>query len=141
MVSKQEEKEIYEEMDRAFKEESDKWEKAKNDLKDLIHPKYIEFAENHDSFKSEGVFEIEETDKRTGGYPNYRHCTVRDWQDNRLFIHHTDTLELLDNESEYEGEEIEYWVWQTTGYLGDDYSGYLLLPMLNGKYWMVGYSC
>ena len=57
-------------------------------------------------------------------------------------MHGTDTIETLNEDSKYEGEEIEYYVWQTTGYMGDDYSGFLLLPLLDGKrFWKVGYSC
>ena len=32
-------------------------------------------------------------------------------------------------------------VWQTTGCCEDDYSGYLLFPLNNGKYWKISYSC
>lgn len=39
------------------------------------------------------------------------------------------------------GNDIEYLVWQTCGYCGDDYSGFLLLPMKNGKYYKIIYSC
>ena len=49
---------------------------------------------------------------------------------------------MYGEEGEYEGEGIEYWVNQwSTGIEGDSYAGFLLLPLNNGKYWKVGYSC
>ncbi len=33
------------------------------------------------------------------------------------------------------------YIWQTTGYLGDDYSGWILLPLSDGRYWKIYYNC
>lgn len=40
------------------------------------------------------------------------------------------------------GEGNDHWlVWQTCGYSGDDYSGFMMFPMRDGIYWLVDYSC
>lgn len=40
------------------------------------------------------------------------------------------------------GESNDHWlVWQTCGYSGDDYSGFMMFPMRDGTYWLVDYSC
>lgn len=40
------------------------------------------------------------------------------------------------------GEGNDHWlVWQTCGYSGDDYSGFMMFPMRDGTYWLVDYSC
>lgn len=40
------------------------------------------------------------------------------------------------------GESNDHWlVWQTCGYSGDDYSGFMMFPMRDGIYWLVDYSC
>lgn len=117
------------------------WEKAKEEVKHLIHQKYFDFIENHESYSSEGIFDIQLTDHRASRHPNNQACLVKNWNDKRLFVHHTNYIESFDIESEYEGEEVEYFVWQETGMLGDDFYGYLLLPLSNGKFWMVNYAC
>lgn len=142
MITKEEEKQMYEALAAYEKEEQEKWNKAKEDLNGLIHPKYFDFAEDNDSYNSEGIVEIELTDDKETNYPNQQFCRIKGTGYSRLFMYATDTLETIDETSEYEGEEIEWWVWQQTGILGDDYSGWLLLPLLDGKrYWKVNYSC
>lgn len=113
----------------------------KEELADLIHPKYFGFAGNHETYSSKGIVEIIETEDREHGYQQYPHCRILNDEDNYLYIHHKTELEMIDGTSPYEGEDIEYYVWQTTGYIGDDYSGYILLPLLDGKYWKISYSC
>ncbi len=139
-MTDEEEKQMYEDWQKAEDEYNQKWIKLKEELVGLIHPKYFDFAENHETYYSEGIVEIFEVPEKSGGYSNYRHCRIKG-DESLLYMHHTDTIETFDEESEYEGEEIEYWVWQTTGYMDDDYSGFILLPMLDGRFWKVGYSC
>lgn len=138
-ITEEEEKEMYEEWEKAENEYKQKWEAAKNEVRDLIEPKYFEFAEDHDTFYSEGIVEIIETDEKVSGYSGYRHCRIKD--DGKLYMLINSTIETTKEESEFEGEPIFYWVWQTTGYMGDDYSGFLLLPLSDGRYWKIGYSC
>lgn len=141
MISPEEEKEMYEAWQKAMDEYDQKWIDAKGELEGLIHPKYFDFTENNDTYYSEGIVEIIETEEKRSGYSDKKHCRIKEDKDKLLYIFHTDSLETIE-ESEYEGENIEYYVWQQTGYMGDDYSGYLLLPLLDGKrFWKVGYSC
>jgi|SRR5690606_37305225 len=139
--SEEELKEILLEINREEENRITEWSKAKEEIRDLIHPKYFDFAEDHETYESEGIVSIVEVEDRKMGYKSYPHCRELDTNDRRLYIKHNDYLETIKGESEYEGEDIEYWVWQTTGYCGDDYSGYLLLPMLDGRYWKINYSC
>lgn len=120
-----------------------KWQQAKEDLKGLIHPKYFVFAESHDTYFSEGIVEINETDEKQRGYSDsQRNCRIKDEEHSLLYMHNTGEVECFyGEESEYEGEPVEYWCWQRTGIMGDDYSGYLLLPMNDGRYWKISYSC
>lgn len=141
MYTPEEEKQYIEAMDNYHAELKSKWNKAKEELQGLIHPKYFDFAESNDTYYSEGIVEIIETEQKRSGYSDKKHCRIKEDKDKLLYIFHTDSLETIE-ESEYEGENIEYYVWQQTGYMGDDYSGYLLLPLLDGKrFWKVGYSC
>lgn len=117
------------------------WNKVKEDLKDLIEPKYFDFAETNETYYSEGFVNIIEVKERNQGYKNYPHCREFGTSDTRVYMKHDDNLETLDDKSKYEGERVEYWVWQMTGYSCDDYSGFLLLPMLDGRYWKIAYSC
>ncbi len=142
MLDKEDEKKIFEEIQEEENRLLEEWEKAKEEVKDLIHPKYFDFIESHESYKSEGIVEIEETADRKSGYSEYKHCRIKDTSDVQLYMLHDGEIEsLFGKESEYEGEKVEYWVYQQTGYLGDDYYGYLLLRLSNGKYWKVNYSC
>lgn len=140
MIPEEEIKEMYDAMILEQQQREKKWNKDKKSLKGLIHPRYFDFAEDHESFFSEGIVEIEKTDEKRSGYPKHECCRIKGKQSN-LYMYHKTDLETIDGNSKYEDEEIEYWVWQTTGYAEDDYSGYLLLPMLDGRYWMVAYSC
>lgn len=144
MITKEEEKQMYEEMMAYEKEHQDKWNKAKDDLKELIHLKYFDFMENHDSYNSEGIVEIYEVDDKQNGYGlSQRNCRIVGDKFSGLFMHTTSEVEYMyGEEGNYEGEPVEYWVKQwSTGMECDSYSGFLLLPLNDGKYWKVGYSC
>lgn len=128
--------EMWEEEDKRHKE----WESHKQSLKSLIHPKYFDFIEEHESYYHKGIVEIEKTTDKVWGYSTTNNCRIKNGG-STLYLHQNSSVESLRVESVYEGEGVEYYVWQLTGYLGDDYSGYLLLPLNNGKWWQVGYSC
>lgn len=117
------------------------WVDAKKMVEDLIEPKYIVFVEENESYYSKGIVEIYEIPERKSGYSNFPHCKIKGEKLSNVYINFTTELETYDENCEYEGEKINYWVWQTVGHLGDDYSGYLLLPLSDGRYWKVGYSC
>jgi hypothetical protein len=139
MITKEEEEEIYNEYISILEEEKEQWDKIKSEMNSLIHEKYFDFIEDHDTYRNEGIYEIKLTDEKKSGYPNYQCCRIDG--DSLLYMHHKSYLETLNEESKYEGEEIEYYVWQTSGYCGDDYSGFLLIPLSDGRFWKVSYSC
>ncbi len=141
MITKEDEQEIYRALDEYHSDQKEKWNKAKQELSGLIHPKYFDFAEDHDTFFSEGICEIEETEEKNSDHPNRKYCRIKGGSSLK-YGYTTNTIECCNIETQYEGEPVEYWVYQVTGHLGDDYTGELLLPLLDGKrYWRIGYSC
>lgn len=129
--------EVIKEENKRFEE----WEKAKSDLKGLIKPKYFDFVETNDSYHSEGIVEIKEIEPCKPGYMNYPHCIEVNSTGMMIYIKCSTFIESIGKPLKHEGKKVDYWVWQTSGYLGDDYSGFLLLPLNNGKYWKVSYCC
>lgn len=121
-----------------WEKEKLEWENEKEKLKGLIDPIYFYFAETHESYVSEGVVNIIEIPERTSGYSNHPHCRELD---NNHLIYIKNTINLESKIPEFDNKELEYWVYQRVGHLGDDYSGYLLLPMYDGRYWKINYSC
>ena len=85
--------------------------------------------ENNEQWQPLSIVEIQLTDEREPGYKSYPHCRIKNEENSKLYMKQDD--ELIGH----------YWVWQTTGYLGDDFSGYLLIPLRNNKYLKVSYSC
>jgi hypothetical protein len=134
-------KDLAEIMQEEHEKQVAEWTKAKEELNGLIEPKYFDFAESHESYGSEGIVNIIEVKEKTSRYSAYPLCREFGSNERRIYIHHTTQLETEDEQSKYEGSDIEYWVWQTVGYCEDDYSGFLLLPMLDGRYWKISYSC
>lgn len=141
MITDKEYKEAYGAMIEYRQRLDDEWNKAKEEIRELIEPKYFDFAESQESYRSEGIVNIFEVKERRQGYSQYPHCREFGTDERRLYMKCTTELETYDNESKYEGSDIEYWVWQTVGYCEDDCSGFLLLPMLDGRYWKISYSC
>jgi hypothetical protein len=75
-----------------------------------------------------GYVEVEETDEKESGYSDYK------------FYYEKGDRKLKYMRQDDEGDYHNL-VWQTVGYLGDDYSGYLLFPLKDGRYWKILYSC
>ena len=120
-------------------DEGEEWNNAKKELNGLIEPKYFDFAQSNETYYSKGIVEIEKFKPQYTRHPNSEYCR----EDGMTYIKTTAEIECFDFESKYEGETVEYWVWQTTtGMEGDSYIGFLLFPLLDGKrYWKVGFSC
>jgi hypothetical protein len=94
-----------------------------------------------------GIVEIKSTDERRSGYSTYDHARVSRYVvgpddcngfckepavDKMLYMKtSTDDVRSIDH----------YYVWQTTGYIEDDYSGYLLYPLKDGTYFKLYYNC
>jgi hypothetical protein len=85
------------------------------------------------SWRPIGFVDIELTKEERSGYPGVQCARIKYNKDTRLYIRTT-----LD---EYVRHIDHYYVWQTTGYLEDDYSGFLLIPLNIGQYFKVEYSC
>ena len=106
-------------------QERDSW---KEKLKGLIKVKKLwrELEEENDSWWIEGIVELRLTDEKKEGYSKDYQCARIKGENGYLY-------------TDWDGNGI--FNWQQTGYLGDDYSGYLLHPLKNGKYLKVSYSC
>jgi len=79
----------------------------------------------------EGIVDIVLTDEKSSGYSTYQHARVKDTKDKYLYMKiECDEVKGVDH----------YYVWQTTGCCEDDYSGYLLFPLKDGRYFKVWYS-
>lgn len=129
----------YEDTMNKKREERDSW---KEKLKGLISTKHLwnQMNEETDNWNIEEIVEIEKiTDKETilkklGIYTPYiEACKIKG---ENYFTY--SKSECFDYEPKYISH---YYVWQQTGYSGDDYSGYLLYPLKDGRYLKVSYSC
>jgi len=114
--------EVAEEENRRLKER-DSW---KEKLKGLIKVKkfWREMEEDYDSWGIEDIVEIELTGKSKEGYPKSI-CAKIKGEGNTY--------------TDYRGKGV--FNWQTVGMMGDDYSGYSLYPLKDGKYLKISYSC
>ncbi len=104
----------------------------KSNLKSLINTTGLwrHLSESLDYWSPEAIVEVELTDKKIGGYSTYQHAYEKgDY--GKLYIK---------QKCEMRGVSHEY-VYQVTGYLGDNYSGFLLLPLNDGRYFKISYSC
>ena len=106
---------------------------AKKALKGLINVTglFKHLQESMFYWHAEGFVEIVLTDEKESGYSKYQHArTIPD--DKRLYMK-TDCDEIRGVD--------HYYVWQTTGCCEDDYSGFLLFPLKDGRYYKFWYSC
>lgn len=75
----------------------------------------------------EGYVEVEKTDYKNSFYPNYEFYKVKG--------------EELNYMRQDDDGEFHNMVWQRTGSCEDDYYGFQLFPLSNGKYWKISYYC
>lgn len=47
----------------------------------------------------------------------------------------------FNKQTDVENPKFYSLVWQTVGYCEDDYSGYLMFPLKDGRHWLISYSC
>ena len=88
-------------------------------------------GENMMSWQPEGIVDIVLTDEKSSGYSTYQHARISGGEDKRLYMKtECDEIRGVDH----------YYVWQTTGCCEDDYSGYLLYPLKDGRYFKLWYS-
>jgi len=105
-------------------EERDSW---RIKLKGLINTKRLweEMEEENDNWDIEGIVEIELTDEKKSGYTNYQCARIKGEKGYLYML----------------GSDNKCFVWQIVGMMGDDYSGYLLHPLKDGRYLKTSYSC
>ncbi len=79
------------------------------------------------SWQHEGYVEVEKSNYKNGFYPNHDFYTEKGEKVQYM---------RQDDEGTYHNM-----VYQTTGFLEDDFSGSMLFPLTNGKYWKISYYC
>ena len=122
--------EIYKEEKRAENQTKNAWKKL---LRGTINVSGLfKHLDDNTYWWPEDIVDIELTDKYEPGYRKYQHARVVNDKHNRLYMKMPeDEIRSVDH----------YYVWQTCGYMGDDYSGWMLFPLKNGKYFRVYYNC
>ncbi len=130
-VDKELMEECHRAMDEFYEQEISLKNEYKKKLKGLINIKSLwEDLEELDSWRPEGIVEVIETDKKRPNYPDHSCAEIKD----------EPFLLYMKTECEVKGINYHY-VLQQTGYLGDDYSGFLLYPLKDGTYFKVSYNC
>lgn len=122
--------EIFEEQVRAERKLKSLYKKK---LKGLINVRGV-FRHLGDNtyWEPQDIVDIELTDETTSGYRTYQHARIKGDESRRLYMKTPcDEIRNVDH----------YYVWQTTGYCEDDYSGWLLFPLKDGRYFKAYYSC
>lgn len=129
------EKTLYEEYHVILKQEGIQLSNLKNEwkskLKGLINCTGLwnYLNESLDYWRPIGLTSVKLTEEKSFGYSSYQHA--REVGGSPLY---------LQQDCDIKGINHNY-VLQTTGYLGDDYSGFLLFPTKNGQYFKIEYSC
>ena len=120
------------------KEESKLKNGYKKQLRGLINVSGLfRNLDENDNWYPIGIFSIEETDYKSHHYPNHVFAKIIDDEsDGEKWNQYMKTID-----SEIRGIDHYYVIQWTTGMEGDSFSGYLLYPLKNGKYFKVSYSC
>ena len=86
-----------------------------------------------------GYCNVEKIDYKNGFRPNAEYFKIKECETDDE--HFKDAYSSLHFEKCYhEEKKFHTLVWQTTTCCEDDYSGYILFPMKNGKYWIVSFA-
>lgn len=126
--------EIFREIDEADQKLKAEWKEKLKGLTDVEALwKYIEEG-GFDSWTPIDIVEIKLTDEKSSGYSSYQHARIVGTKDKHLYMR-----------QEIKSDEpmclTYYYIWQTVGMLGDDFSGFLLYPLNDGKFFKISYSC
>lgn len=78
----------------------------------------------------EKIVELYEVEEKNSGYSSYQHGRIKD--DKYDFLYMKQNVD-----DEYSHIIDHEYVWQS----GDDYSGYMLYPLNNGKHIKIYYNC
>ena len=126
-------REGFKEMDRKDKELKISWRERLTDLVDVDN--LFNWLNDMESWTPIDIVDIVETDEKSSGYSSYQHARIMSTDDKYLYLKCN-----MDKEYAFEGVEY-YYVWQTTGYCEDDYSGFMLIPLSNNQFFKIHYSC
>lgn len=124
-------------LDTLFREQHKREQALKNEYRKLLRglinvTGVFRHLDDNTYWEPQGIVDIELTDDVRSGYRTYQHARIIDDKSKILY--------MKIPEDEIRGVD-HYYVWQTTGMLGDDYSGWMLFPLKNGRYFKVNYSC
>ena len=106
------------------------------------------FKENIDypfQLLEDNDFELE--DFFENNYSHIGYCHIKEIEYRNAFHPNIKCYKIVEDDlnidkvfERYDDVDFHYLVYQTCGYLDDDYSGYLLFPMKDDKYWVVSFS-
>ena len=113
-------------------------------------------SEINDLMKSIANEEKEKYNKKWEFFENVKDNLITDAKDIKKYLENFDDGDYWDNEgivdstkgfTKQEEESFIHddktfivYIWQTTGYAGDDYSGEILVPLKDGKFWKISYA-
>lgn len=132
---------LFEEFAKEEKEQYLKEQKIKADFKEKlkglinVDSLYNHFDIEEYTWMPEQIVKAIETEEQLIGYPPHQCARIVNDNDRLLYM-----KSYCDYDEPIEGIDYCY-VWQITGMLGDDYSGYLLFPLTNGLFIKISYSC
>ena len=108
----------------------------KKELKGLINVSGLYKYLDEEYWYPIGIVEVEETDIKIIklGYEEKTCVRVKEEKENLVYSR-------FDLKEQQIRKVDHYYVWQTGGYWGDDYSGYMLFPLNDGRYFKVSFSC
>lgn len=118
------------------KRESTIKKRFKKELKGLINYTglFNWFDAGHQYWMPCEIVEIQLTDEKKSGYHHSYQCA-------RVIGEKENHLYMKTPMDEYVKGVHYYYVWQTCGYSGDDYSGYLLFKLRDGRFLKCSYAC
>ncbi len=107
-----------------------KKDKFKEELRPLLDVDLVwEFLNDNETWEPEASVNIKIIKER----PNGRHIAIDLSDPKRKFERQDEDI--------YEAGVDHVYVWQTVGFCGDDYSGWMLFPLSNGRYLRISYTC
>ena len=124
----------FQEMAKLEKEIAEKNEKELKFVKQNINYDFdfIEDILTSIKWEHKRYVEVEKSDYKSCSHPNYDFYTIKN--EKMKFMRQN----YLDDDNNEVFHEL---IWQTAGVCEDDYSGFILIPLKNGKYWEISYSC
>jgi len=127
------EKEFQESLKEEIKREKKLFNDYKKKLRGLINVTGLfRHLSDNTYWSPEGIVDIELTDEKTSGYSRYQHARIVGDETKRLYCKTPDDgVRGVDH----------YYVWQSTGCCEDDYWGWMLYPLKDGRYFKVHYNC